>query len=84
MSAKSTAIEAPQATTEFPRLLARVEAGEEITITRGGVEIARLVPASHKPDSRTPAQVIAHLREARRGVTLGGLSIRDLIDEGRA
>ena len=32
---------------------------------------------------RPPAEAVAHLREARKGVTLGGLKIKDLIAEGR-
>ena len=31
---------------------------------------------------RTPAQAVAHIRESRRGVNLGGLKIKDLIHEG--
>ena len=36
----------------------------------------------HRP-KRTPAEAVAHLREARKGVTLGGLKIKDLVAEGR-
>jgi hypothetical protein len=32
---------------------------------------------------RTPAEVVAHIRESRKGITLGGLKIKDLISEGR-
>lgn len=35
-----------EAKTTFSKLLRRVAAGEEITITRGGVPVARLVPAA--------------------------------------
>jgi Bacterial antitoxin of ParD toxin-antitoxin type II system and RHH len=31
----------------------------------------------------TPAQAAADIRELRKGVTLGGIRIKDLIDEGR-
>lgn len=37
---------------------------------------------SQRPQ-RTPAEAVAHLREARKGVTLGGLRIKDLVVEGR-
>lgn len=33
--------------------------------------------------NRTPAEAVADIRELRKGVTLGGLKIRDLIEEGR-
>jgi Arc/MetJ-type ribon-helix-helix transcriptional regulator len=32
---------------------------------------------------RTAAEAVAHIRESRKGVTLGGLKIKDLINEGR-
>jgi Arc/MetJ-type ribon-helix-helix transcriptional regulator len=31
----------------------------------------------------TPAEAVADIRELRRGATLGGLRLKDLIDEGR-
>jgi Arc/MetJ-type ribon-helix-helix transcriptional regulator len=31
---------------------------------------------------RTPAEAVAHIRDSRKGVTLGGLRIKDLIHEG--
>jgi len=31
---------------------------------------------------RTPAEAVAHIRESRKGITLGGLKIKDLIHEG--
>ena len=31
---------------------------------------------------KTPAEAVAHIRESRKGVTLGGLNIRDLIHDG--
>ena len=41
-----------EAKTHLSRLLRRVAAGEEVTITRGGTPIARLVPVARK-QSRT-------------------------------
>ena len=32
---------------------------------------------------KTPAEAVADIRELRKGVTLGGVKIRDLINEGR-
>ena len=71
-----------EAKTHLPRLLNEVEAGDAITITRHGVPIARLVPA---PEGRHQAtcHTIAALREFRRGKTLGGIQLRDLIEGGR-
>jgi prevent-host-death family protein len=42
----------PQAKTQLSRLIARVEAGEEITLARGGRPVARLVPLSVRTQPR--------------------------------
>lgn len=42
-----------EAKTHLSRLLARVEAGEEIVIARGGRPVARLVPVTQSPAPRT-------------------------------
>jgi prevent-host-death family protein len=65
-------------------LLDRVERGEEIVITRRGKPVAKLVPANAEFDRTKARRAVAGLIEASRGVTLGGLRIKDLIDEGRS
>ena len=71
-----------EAKTHLTRLLDRVAAGEQITITRHGTPVARLVPV--KPAGfRQLRETIARLKEFSRGQTLGGLKIKDLINEGR-
>lgn len=42
------AMTVPDGKTTLDELLARVEAGEEVVISRGGAPVARLVPASPK------------------------------------
>ena len=42
-----------EAKTHLSRLLARVEAGEEIVISRGGRPVARLVGVTSLPPTRT-------------------------------
>ena len=64
------------------RLLEMVAKGENVTITRHGVPVARLVPANTDA-KREPAQVIKELREFRSGRRLGKLSLRRMIEEGR-
>ena len=72
-----------EAKNKFGQLLDQVENGEEIVITRHGREVARLVP-SKGAFNREAARAAANgIREMSKGVTLGGLKIRDLIDEGR-
>ena len=72
-----------EAKTQLPQLLERVSRGEKILITRHGKPAAMLVPAL--ADETTNVQdVIAQIKALRRGNRLGkGLSVRDLIDEGR-
>jgi prevent-host-death family protein len=71
-----------EAKTHLPKLLARVIKGEKITITKHGVPLAVLQPP---PSSRkaSPRQVIAEMRKFRDRHTLDGLSIREMIEEGR-
>jgi len=70
-----------EAKTQLPRLLDEVEQGETITITRYGRPIARLVPLRGR--RRTVAEAIEAMREFRKGNRLDGLTIRELIEEGR-
>jgi len=64
------------------KFLDQVMGGEQVTITRHGGPVAKLVCVTER-DSMNPAQVIERIRELSKGATLGGLSIRELIDEGR-
>ncbi|HKO06343.1 MAG TPA: type II toxin-antitoxin system prevent-host-death family antitoxin [Alphaproteobacteria bacterium] len=64
-------------------LLDRVERGEEVVITRHGREVARLVPPKGVVNREEARAAARRIREMSRGVTLGGLKIKDLIDEGR-
>ena len=64
-------------------LLERVEKGEEIVITRRGKRVACLVPYAGTRDVKKAREAIDAIREMRKGITLGDLKIKDLIDEGR-
>jgi prevent-host-death family protein len=78
-----TTVGSYEAKTHLPALLERVLHGETILITRHGKPAAMLVPpiADDKEDVR---EVIAKMKALRRGNSLGkGVSIRDLIEEGR-
>lgn len=65
------------------QLLDIVDGGEEVAITRNGKVVARLVPPSPGFDREEARAAAQSIREMRKGVTLGGLKIRDLIAEGR-
>ena len=78
-----TEIGASMAKNTFGGLLHRVERGEEIVITRWGKAVARLAPLKENRDPTVALEAWARIRDRARGVTLGGISIRELIDEGR-
>jgi prevent-host-death family protein len=72
-----------EAKTHLPELLRRVEEGESITITKHGKPVAQLIPAQQeKPDVRKVIDDMLEFRE-KANITLGGISIRELIEEGR-
>lgn len=76
------AIGAYEAKTHLPRLLDDVASrGKSYVITRHGVPVARLEPV--RAGGERPEDVIAGLRQARTGVTLGDETVRSLIEEGR-
>jgi len=73
-----------EAKTHLPALLERVAKGERITITRHGKPVARLVPIepAEKPDvKQLVAEMFAYRDQKKR--TLGGIAVRELIEEGR-
>lgn len=72
-----------EAKNKLGSLLDAVERGEEIVITRRGKPVARLVPARSGFDKEKARRAVEGILEASRGVTLGGLKIKDLINEGR-
>ncbi len=72
-----------EARNKFGHLLDQVEHGEEIVITRRGKPVARIVPAEPGFDRAKARRAVAGILELSKGVTLGGLKIKDLINEGR-
>jgi prevent-host-death family protein len=70
-----------EAKTNLSALIERVEAGEEIQITRHGKPVARLVSDVDSGIARR--KLAAHeLRELAKGSSLGGLTWQQLRDEG--
>lgn len=72
-----------EAKNRLSELIHRVEAGEEIAITRRGKVVARLVGPAPDHAGQRALDAIAALRASRQGVSLGGASSRDLIRAGR-
>ena len=75
-------IGADEAKTHLSHLLDEAENGHRTTITRNGRPVAVIGPA---PTSlaRDRERVVRQLREFRRGITTGGASIREMLEEGR-
>jgi prevent-host-death family protein len=71
-----------EAKTHLSALLERVAGGEEVVITKHGKPIARLVRAA-AVDQADVDDAVEQLRRLRKGTTLGGLSWKELRDEGR-
>jgi prevent-host-death family protein len=78
-----TQVGAYDAKTHFSELLEQVEAGAEVTITRHGTPVARLVPIKKRYTRDERRAAIARIRKLSEQITLGGLKIRDLIAQGR-
>ena len=72
-----------EAKNKLGTLLDWVESGESVTITRRGVAVARLVPAAQGSDKVKARQAATNILARRAGVRLGGLKIKDLVNEGR-
>ena len=71
-----------EAKTHLPKLLDRVARGEQIIITRHGTPVAVLRPAD-KEKQVDVAAVTNKMRRLRKSHRLNGLSIQDMIKQGR-
>ncbi|HPD29647.1 MAG TPA: type II toxin-antitoxin system prevent-host-death family antitoxin [Phycisphaerae bacterium] len=74
---------AHEANVHFYELLKRVEKGEEVTITRHGSPVARLVPVKQSVASEERTASIRRWQKSSKGITVGRLKVRDLVNEGR-
>jgi prevent-host-death family protein len=71
--------------THLSQPLERVARGEEFTITKHGKPIAKLVPAVAETARRDVRQVIEEFiaYTEKQGRTIGGISVCEMIEEGR-
>jgi prevent-host-death family protein len=72
-----------EAKTHFSELLKEVQDGETFTITLHGTEVARLSPVGKSIDDAVAAMEEIHRFRRERRPTLGGITIRELVEEGR-
>ena len=84
MSTTIRTIGAFEAKTKFSELLSRVaETGAEFVITKHDRPLARLVPATKLHSHEEAAKAVVEWRQRRKRCRLGGLKIKELINEGR-
>lgn len=72
-----------EAKTHLSKLLDQVAAGEEITITRHGEPVARLVPIASADKRADLRATIAAIRALGKKHKLRGIAIGDLVNAGR-
>ena len=75
-------IGAYEAKTHLPKLLERVQRGERFVITKHGRPVAELVPV-RKRDPAKIRKAIENLKAFQKAHDLGGVSVRELIEQGR-
>lgn len=76
---------AHEAKVHFSEYLDRAAHGEVVTITKHGRPVATLMPAQ-APDQGREARMLAlmaRIDKVAKGQTLGGLKIKDMVNEGR-
>ena len=79
-------VSARDANQSFSKLLAQVEAGEQVIITRRGQAVARMVPVRRPLQGAAREEAIKRAIELmEKGVDLGGLRIKrdELYDRAR-
>ena len=76
-----TSVNIYDAKTQLSKLIARVEAGEQITISRNGRPAAKLVPIDTSPQPRTPGALSGQIRIADDFDAFGPEEERDWFGE---
>ena len=72
-----------EAKNRLPALLDEVEQGGEVLITRRGKPVARLIAADSGFDCVKARRAADELRKVSKGQKLDGLTLRELISDGR-
>jgi antitoxin (DNA-binding transcriptional repressor) of toxin-antitoxin stability system len=73
-----------EAKTKLPELLRGIQAGNRYTITLRGAAVADLVPAEADKHSDAVAAADEMLSFMRDHKSVGGIDLKELINEGRA
>lgn len=72
-----------EAKTHFGELMREIERGETIIVTRHGTPIAQIAPIGKSVAKAAAAMEALHRFREEHRPTLGGITIRELIEEGR-
>ena len=76
-----------EAKSRLSEILAAVELGQEFTVTKRGVPIARIIRYHHpqydKAAKKARQQLIAHCMQARLAAPVEGFDVRAAIEDGR-
>jgi len=71
-----------EAKTHLPGLLERVQKGERFVITKHGNPVAELIPFRKRDPDKIRA-ALDRLKAFQKTHSLGDLSVREMIEEGR-
>jgi prevent-host-death family protein len=71
-----------EARTRFSEIIDKVGKGEEVTVTRHGVPVARIIPVDSEKKLAV-RDAIEAMQKFGRGKSLRGLSLKKMIREGR-
>jgi prevent-host-death family protein len=82
MKTSRSSVGAFEAKNRFSELLEQVQHGAEVIITKHDHPVARLIPVSATADADRK-RATAELRALSKRYSLKGLSVRELIAEGR-
>lgn len=71
-----------EARTRLSELIDKVVKGEEVTVTRHGIAVARIVPVDNEKKIAI-REAIAAMEAFGRGKSLRGLNLKKMLAEGR-
>lgn len=83
MQQSGKTVGAYEAKTHLSELLEKVEAGEEIVITKHGAPVAKLVPVKKEASVGERSAAIERIQKLGARLSLNGLKVKDLVTEGR-
>lgn len=71
-----------EAKTHLSELIANVSDGKEYIITKRGIPVARLCPTD-TPNREAAKNAVKRIKDLRKTISLGNVTIKELIEDGR-